>query len=68
MSSGNAHSYSMIKVCQQRLPYSNSFSSSVDFRFGGTAPKYGKCVTVRKYQLVGEHAVVIKHFDTSKSQ
>lgn len=39
---------------------------SVDFRFGGSAPKYGKCVTVRKYQLVDEHAVVIKHFDTSK--
>ncbi|KAH8550281.1 hypothetical protein BGW37DRAFT_79383 [Umbelopsis sp. PMI_123] len=39
----------------------------VDFRFGGSAPKYGKCVTVRKYQLVDEHAVVIKHFDTNAS-
>ncbi|KAJ2958801.1 hypothetical protein NQZ79_g5668 [Umbelopsis isabellina] len=39
----------------------------VDFRQGATAPKYGKCVPVKKYQLVDEYAVVIKHFDTNAS-
>lgn len=39
----------------------------VDIRSAGSALKFGKCITVRTYQLEGEYAVTIQHFTSSKS-
>ncbi|KAI8391462.1 uncharacterized protein BYT42DRAFT_602293 [Radiomyces spectabilis] len=39
----------------------------VDIRNAGSGLKFGKCVTVREYQLEDEFAVVIKHFTSNAS-
>lgn len=38
----------------------------MDIRNAGPALKFSKCVTVREYQLVDEHAIILKHFTSSK--
>ncbi|RUP49351.1 LOW QUALITY PROTEIN: hypothetical protein BC936DRAFT_142738 [Jimgerdemannia flammicorona] len=39
----------------------------VDYIGTSSTPKYGKCQTVRKYQLIDEYAVAILHYNTGKS-
>ncbi|KAI8997087.1 WD40-repeat-containing domain protein [Pilobolus umbonatus] len=39
----------------------------VDIRSAGSALKFGKCVTVREYQLVDEYAIILKHFPSNAS-
>ncbi|GAA5807781.1 hypothetical protein MFLAVUS_001160 [Mucor flavus] len=39
----------------------------VDIRNAGPALKFSKCVTVREYQLVDEHAIILKHFTSNAS-
>ncbi|ORX99188.1 ARM repeat-containing protein [Basidiobolus meristosporus CBS 931.73] len=38
----------------------------VDYQGNNTAPKYGKCQTVRKIVLKDEHVVAIEHFNTEQ--
>jgi phosphoinositide-3-kinase regulatory subunit 4 len=39
----------------------------IDIKNAGAALKYGKCITVREYQLVNEYAVILKHFTSNAS-
>lgn len=37
----------------------------VDIRSTGSALKFGKCIPVRRHQLMNEYAVCIQHFTSS---
>lgn len=38
----------------------------MDINDVGSALKFGKCITVREYQLEDEYALIMKHITTSK--
>ncbi|KAI8081764.1 uncharacterized protein BX664DRAFT_388695 [Halteromyces radiatus] len=37
----------------------------VDLRSSGSSLKFGKCITVREYQLVDEYALIVQHFTSN---
>ncbi|RCH97242.1 Serine/threonine-protein kinase, partial [Rhizopus stolonifer] len=39
----------------------------VDIRNAGSALKFGKCITVREYQLMDEHAILMQHLTSNAS-